>query len=193
MGIPLKKPFFSALVFISLFSLTKAQNSSASALCASQNDAILANSALDAAVPANVSQLCTIEMEKEYTCTEDFDSIAGNFTDACFEIGGKIYVVDLFWNCMMELQGITYSADITYLNYPDCVGVSCTADELETLYLKEAYPSFDTIFAKSGYTCNISAKNEMIIEMSAASTFFYSSMSWIFGVMASVIITSVFM
>ena len=176
-----------AIFFVSLISFTNAQNSSLSALCFSQNEVLAANSALASAAP---SRECYIELDKEDTCTVDFESTSGAFNDACFDAGGKIYVVDLLADCTVDLYGITYNADYTFLNFPSCIGINCTADELNTAYAEFVHPLFEQQLAGSGFTCDITDKNEMIQEESGASHWFISSMTGILSVMASVMIAS---
>jgi hypothetical protein len=187
------KTSFVLLLLVTCVSLADAQNStSLSALCTSQNEALNANTA----VTSNVVELeCHIDTNKEDSCTVDFDSVSGNYKDACFEEGGKIYVIDLLWDCTVELFGTTYNADYTYLNYVSCVGINCTKDELDTVFSKEIHPAFEQELAVQGFTCDVSDRNEKTIEKSAASVIsirlFHSSVYGIIGLTVSVMIASV--
>lgn len=171
---------FTTFVLTSILSLTNAQDSSSfNALCASQNEALKANAALVEATP---SLLCYIDYGKD-SCTVDFEPISDNYKDACYDAGGKFYVVDLLWDCS-SYYGISLDQYFNFLNFPFCFGLNCTADELENLSY-EAYEQ--DILAEQGYKCNLSDKNEMIVEKSGAGTFNFS-ISGILGVFVAVMV-----
>lgn len=176
----------------SILSLTNAQDSSSfNALCASQNEALKANAALVAATPY---LLCSIDYPND-SCTVDFEPISDNYKDACYDAGGKFYVVDLLWDCS-SYYGISLDQYFNFLNFPFCFGLNCTADELENL----SYETYEQdILAEQGYKCNLSDKNEMIVEKSGdqntriaeksgAGTLFNFSISGILGFFAVVMV-----
>ena len=157
----------ASLLLLPLMSATSPQRSTLSDLCTSQNEALATNEAILATTP---SLLCHINLDVEDSCTVDFETVSDDFQDACFDAGGKVYLVDLSADCTLNLYGTTYNADYLYLNYPSCVGIDCTADELDSAYMSVVLPSFEQQFAETGFVCDFTDRNEEFPADSGGST-----------------------
>ena len=64
------------------------------------------------------------------TCVLDFMPYLDDATNACSDAGGKIYVMDIDFTCSMF--GVSIS--MQQLNLPLCTGLSCTSDEIDSIY-----------------------------------------------------------
>lgn len=181
---PSKLRIFTTLILTSVILFADAQNSSLSALCTSQNEVLNANTALLAAAP---TRECKIDQGKD-SCTVNFESVSDNFKNACFDAGGIFYVVDLLWDCTTNIDGVSYNADFTYLNFPSCQGLNCTAGELEEAFETSVYALAEQDLLAQGFRCDVSDKNEMIIVKSGTDTLFTFSISGILGVFAMVMV-----
>ena len=104
--------------------------------------------------------------------------------------GGKVYLVDLSADCTLNLYGTTYNADYLYLNYPSCVGIDCTADELDSAYMSVVHPSFEQELADQGFVCDVTDRNEEFPADSGGSVFYSGTKTL---VLASVMVASAFL
>jgi hypothetical protein len=188
--IPSTIPTVASLFLFSFLQAANAQNSGLSAVCTSQNEALAANAAVLAAIP---KLLCEINLDVADSCTVDFETVSDNFKDTCFNEGGKIYQVDLFADCTIDPYsiGITYNADYLYLNYPSCVGINCTAEELDVAWMNVLHPTFEQQLADQGFVCDVSDSNEEFDVESGGGSLFYSGTTTL--MLASVMVASAVM
>ena len=126
--------------------------------------------------------------EGKDSCMIDLEPISDNHKNTCYGAGGKFYVVDLLWNCT-SINGV--SQNFTYMNFPNCHGLNCTADELESLSKTFIpYEMAEQGLLAQGFTCNVSDINEAIVEKSDDGTLHWSHYGGILSV--SIFIVGVF-
>ncbi len=180
-------PIVVSLLLLPLMSATNPHRSTLSDLCTSQNEALATNEALLSTAPF---LRCEINLDVEDSCTVDFEAVSDNFKDTCFEVGGKVYLVDLSADCTTNLFGTTYNADFLYLNFPSCVGIDCTADELDSAYMSVLHPLFEQELAAGGFVCDVADRNEEF-PADSGGTLFYSGTKTL--LLASVMVASAFL
>lgn len=133
---------------------TKTTCAAVSEQCTAEGEVLGNNTDLVAAAPqAN----CNINGDTgEDSCTFDFRLISSNFSQVCREVGGQLYERDMLWDCTVSLDGSTYNADYTFLNWPACLGASCNVTEIDEEYETVAFPAMEQDLANQGLNCNVS-------------------------------------
>lgn len=145
--------YLTKVLLVTLLPLFPTAFAALSDQCKAEGEALQNNTAL-AAVAPNAN--CDISQGQD-SCTLDVSTLSGEFESVCLEQGGQFYEQDLVWDCSVSVNGETFNADFYFLNYPSCVGASCSITEIEEEFEQVAYPLLEFELAAQGFNCDVSA------------------------------------
>jgi hypothetical protein len=138
---------------------TLSPNSAISEQCVNSTLTLSKNEALSAAAP---SGSCNIDVTQSDSCAFDFSNISADFESLCTNLGGKFYEENIEWDCEVSVSGQFYNVTYNYLNYPSCLGGSCTVAEAMEFYDTNVLPAFQQGLANQGLNCDLTSESNPI-------------------------------
>jgi hypothetical protein len=148
-----------AIVIAILISFFVFDTTAISDQCESEILALSSNTALTDAAPFVE---CTLYVDISDECTADFAQESDTYRDLCLDAGGQFFTSDVVLDCFTIVSGVTYDADYNFLNFPVCVGASCSEAEITAEFERISIPAFERKLALKGIYCQGDSTNEMI-------------------------------
>jgi hypothetical protein len=132
------------------FGLMPILSRAATTQCYYESLAVSTNAAISAATPVGG---CTVHSPEETACSFDYAPISATFEQACTDNGGRFHSQEWDFDCFIRYEGRQYESDYYYHNLPFCLGVSCTAADIQQ-YRTESINDLKYDFATQGIFCS---------------------------------------
>jgi hypothetical protein len=104
---------------------------------------------------------CTVKSPEETACSFDYAPISGVFEQACIDAGGRFHSQEWDFDCVIRYEGRQYDSDYYFQNLPFCLGVSCTAADIQQ-YWTASMDDIKQDFAFQGIYCSGEMGNPLL-------------------------------